>query len=170
MCPKNKTYMDTPHAVSSMLTSKMETIRQVVSDTKSKQSGIQSTLSEVNATNELLIDSYEASLSIIADMSALLYQYMSFFDETEQMLEELRISSTQSAAIENAKNTNKLVSKNIKTSSLKCFEQLTQLTPLFKQNDISTHKIETFSKVLETVYNQTKPESKSTQKPKRSKD
>lgn len=162
--------METPSSVSSMLTSKMEAIRQVVSDTKSKQSNMQSTMSQVNATNELLIESYESSLSIIADMSTLLYEYMTFFNETEQMLEELRINSTQSAAIDNAKHLNKMVSKNIKSSSLKCFEQLSQLTPLFKQNDISTHKMENFSKVLETVYNQTKPEPTQHKQPKRSKD
>ena len=136
----------------SVLTSKMEGIRKLISDTKQKQSTMQDTVMKVNSANDMLIDSYEASLSIIADISVVLHKYMAFFNEMEQLMEDLRVDETQRVVVDHVKQLNKLGSENIRRTSIKCFEQLSLLAPFYEQNDLSTHAIDNFSKTLEDLY------------------
>ena len=140
----------------SVLNSKMEAIRKLISDTKERQATMQDIVVKVNSTNDTLIGSYEASLSIIADISAGLHKYMVFFNDMEQLMEGLRVNETQRAIVDHAKQMNKLGSENIKRTSIKCFEQLSLLAPFYEQNDLPTHAIDNFSKTLEDLYTKTK--------------
>lgn len=146
---------------SSILASKMEAMRKLVTDTKERQADMQDRIAEVSVTNEMLVNSYESSLEIIADLSEVLYQYMTFFTEMDHMLEGLRVDHTQRDKVEHAKQLNKLGSKSIHKTSLRCFEQLSHITPLYKQNDLSTHCIDGFARTLEEVYNKTKQDGRS---------
>jgi hypothetical protein len=89
-------------------------------------------------------------LKIIVDVSKLLQQYMSYFNEIDQIVSAIDLSNSNS----NSKhfiNINKLTSEKIDELTVNFQEQLNVLTPIYEKNNMSTADLTSYNKLLNNV-------------------
>lgn len=107
-------------------------------------------LQKTELMNQKLSESYNVSLKIIVDVSKLLQQYMSYFNEIDQIVSAIDLSNTNS----NSKyfiNINKLTSEKIDELTVNFQEQLNVLTPIYEKNNMSTSDLTSYNKLLNNV-------------------
>lgn len=107
-------------------------------------------LQKTELMNQKLSESYNVSLKIIVDVSKLLQQYMSYFNEIDQIVSAIDLSNTNS----NSKhfiNINKLTSEKIDELTVNFQEQLNVLTPIYEKNNMSTADLTSYNKLLNNV-------------------
>lgn len=109
-------------------------------------------LQKTELMNQKLSESYNVSLKIIVDVSKLLQQYMSYFNEIDQIVSAIDLSNTNSNS--NSKhfiNINKLTSEKIDELTVNFQEQLNVLTPIYEKNNMSTSDLTSYNKLLNNV-------------------
>ena len=105
-------------------------------------------LQKTELMNHKLSESYNVSLKIIVDVSKLLQQYMSYFNEIDQIVSSIDLSNTNS---NHFTNINKLTSEKIDELTVNFQEQLNVLTPIYEKNNMSTEDLTTYNKLLNNV-------------------
>jgi chromosome segregation ATPase len=127
-------------------------IRSVVKNTTSKHKDLQERLRSITDINDKLAKSYDVSLRIIVDVSKLLNQYISFFNEIESLVEGLDSEiDNQRETGEYIRYINRLTSDNIDKMTKEFRTQIDQLVPLMTKNKLDTNNLQQYGTLLENI-------------------
>lgn len=126
-------------------------IKSAVRNSTSKHKDMQERLKSITEINNKLSQSYDVSLRIIVDVSKLLNQYISFFNEIEVLVEGLNGELNQRETSEYIRYINRLTSDNIDKMTKEFQNQLNQLIPLMTKNKLETSSLQQYGSLLENI-------------------
>ena len=126
-------------------------IKSAVRNSTSKHKDMQERLKSITEINNKLSQSYDVSLRIIVDVSKLLNQYISFFNEIEVLVEGLNGELNQRETSEYIRYINRLTSDNIDKMTKEFQNQLSQLIPLMTKNKLETSNLQQYGSLLENI-------------------
>lgn len=138
---------------------KLNKIRQVVRTTTNSNSGLRDKLKSVTEINNKLAQSYDVSLRIIVDVSKLLNQYITFFNEIDEMIAKLDSTASDGLTGEYVKYINRLTSENIDKMTTEFKNQLSSIVPMFDRNNIPTKNLTEYSELLDQINREAKETS-----------
>jgi hypothetical protein len=138
------------------VTEKFDNIRRVVRKTTDNHKGLQAKLKSITEINTKLSQSYDVSLRVIVDVSKLLNQYISFFNDIDGLLSQLDIDASNASTGDYVKYINRLTSDNLDKMTQEFKTQLDKLVPLFQKNDMPSQHLVEYGQLLDGINKEAK--------------
>ena len=138
------------------IVTRMKNLIHIINDTTKQNNILNSNIHYLKDVNDILIQNYTYSLTVILELFSIIYQYIEYLDTIEILMNDFNVGS-RNLAIDDMISKYKSLNSNEMISLTTAFmNKLDEILPLFDKSDIPKKSIEDFSKSVINIQNMIK--------------